>query len=400
MEKILYTNDLIALYNTITSNEGYSHNANFSFHNAHRTFDFNNTNLPLDIPSMHMISTIFPHTRTLKMTIKPEFEPEEFLLTALNQFTNLKSTQITITDGIINFRQNQYVETMELKLYFQNTTIQKKMAAYFIDRIINLKSLTVSEGNISEGFLTTLETTPLYRLSLKNPTFSEDAEKNFNTTIKYLPLQKLKLIVTYIPNQIQLQFISTIILTYLTELPHTDLRELSFTLPRDKGVDYVRIIEKLPFLHKLRIFIQPLEDFENIQFLHPLFQESLKRGIELHIVYIILQHGKAIRRVPIDREYLYKFNNIGIFEKINPYMRYSCISKNYNNRSIADYRRKELERKKQRNCITPRTFYYTDRKYITDTIQEIKLIQQNYEIDKVIDEVIQEHQIHSATNLN
>lgn len=308
------TNELIMLY--LRPKE----NVDKKFKLLQKDFDFDETTFPVNPLTVTLISKVFPDITTLRATLKPDTDPEHFLLAHSRSFKKLKNLYLIITDGLTLF-DGPKSEISELKLYFQltchNDYILKNILSYFH----NLKSLTICEGIFSSNTMNFLEGSRITRLSIKNPFFDNQEVDNFWKSIITLDLKILKLIITYVPGPAIHLRTMNIITRYLTELPHPNLKELSITMPSDElKIDYLAVVEKLPKLKKLRLFISTSPKYNNAKNLITFFQNVRPN---LHVTLFYYKFQNRVPKIEEDRLLLKDFNNVTIVERKTPYVTYT-----------------------------------------------------------------------------
>lgn len=325
-----------------------------AYYELQDSFDFNRTNFPIGPLTLSTINALFPNISTLKLTIKPENGPDKFLFTELIKFRCLRILHIIITEGLKKF-SGPMLEIEELKLYFRTSALQEYLLLYILSKFSGIESLTISEGYFAYGALETLEPTIMKRLSIKNPNLTMFGTNHFKSSLYNYNLQYLKLIYSYIYDPESTNRFASIIAQYLRDLPHRELRELSFTLPLEGGIDYRQLPRILTEIRRIRIFILPHPTFENISHLHPFLLETSAKNIKVTFTYITLESDQNLAQgIAPHFHLLEKFKNLTIVQVSNPYVYYPYIrKKNCKNRSIYEYRQAEFERK---NHVTARLF--------------------------------------------
>lgn len=256
---------------------------------------------------------------TLKATLKPDTNSENFLFAHLKQFMKLKNLHLTITDGFTCF-DGPNPKITELKLFFQLTCQYNFILKNIISKCQALESSTICEGTFSYNDTSFSEGSKLTRLSIKNPYFDELEEDNFLRSLCSYNLTVLKFIVTHIPNAAAHIRATSIISQYMKEAPHSNLKELSITMPNDNlNTDYQAFVKKLLKLKYLRLFISASLQNNDVRKLIPFFKE-VRSNLKITLCYYKFED--KIPRIAEDRLLLNEFENIRIIELRNPYITY------------------------------------------------------------------------------
>lgn len=268
---------------------------------------------------MQLIAKVFPNIETLKTTINSNTNPEDYFVPSMKMFKKLKSLQLTITDGCTYF--NGWIPKLnELKLYFQLTCYNEFILKNLLSKFSDLKSLTICEGLFSLGSVKALESEKIIRLSIKNPLIDDFELERFEKKLYSLDLKILKLIVTHIPNPSAYYSALNLIYRYLTNLPHTNIQELSISMPNDEmRIDYLEIVNKLPKLKKLRLFVSCTEFSNNIQKLTTFF-DSVRKNLDLTLVFCKFQSQDPITKNEL--KIFQNHKNIKIIKRKYPYITY------------------------------------------------------------------------------
>lgn len=290
----------------------------YNLKSMQQKFDFNDTNLPMNPQTVKIILSLFPYISTLKATLKPNTNPELSTLSQIAFFTQLRSLHLTLTDGLTYFN-GPCSKITELKLYSQLTYYNHYLLENIISHFLELKSLTICEGNITNGVMYFLKKSNISRLSIKNPTFDMSEIETFQKNLYSFDLEILKLVVTHVPNPANNPRIMRMITQYLIDLPHKNLRKLSITLPsNEEKINYSNLITKLPKLEKLRLFISKSHDQYNAENLK-LFLENLPSHLQVTLVYLKSDDNSEIMRNSLTAN---AFLNVEIIEQKNLYLTY------------------------------------------------------------------------------
>lgn len=344
MKREMATNEIINIYTKLTLGIPLSREIHL-INTLQRFFDFDQTTFPITPYTLHLMNTMYPNLETLKMTLKPDTEPEKFVFNCINKLRKLRKLHLTITDGLKNFNKDELL-IQELKLYFRTITDQIFVMGYILKKTNTLKSLTVRDGIFSVGTLEAIRLQNLKKLSLKNPTFTPCEANIFMKIISEFDLEIFKFIPIFYPEAKENDICTQLTYQYLINLPHSGLTEFAFTLlPKIFDYNYVHILAKLSLLRKLRIFIHPTHDNQDLARLIPLFQQS-PRELQIILTYIKFEHRNTLYiYIPICYELLHMFKNIQIEQKSNPYLAYPFLNKKSNHISFAKFRQTEFKRK-------------------------------------------------------
>lgn len=300
-----------------------------------KEFDFNQTTFPLNPLTVVLISKIRPEITTLKATLKPETNPENFILAHTRFFNKLKSLHLTLTDGLTYF-DGPKSELTELKLYFQLTCHHEYILRNILSNFPKLQSLTICEGTFTYNTMNFLEGSQITRLSIKNPIFDSLEDDIFIDTIRSFNLKILKLIVTLIPNQASYIRAMKVVARYINELPHPNLQELSITMPNDElNINYLNLVNRLPELKTLRLFISCSPECNDTKNLIPFFQ-NVRPNLKIILCYY--KFHSRVPKIAENRILLEHFQNVTIKERKNPYITYTQ-KLDPNQRFIVRYRK-------------------------------------------------------------
>lgn len=355
IKRELTTNEIIHSYNNTIKGNPLEPQI-YQWNRSKEYFDFDQTTFPITLHTLKLITTMYPNLKTIKMTLKPDTKPESFLLQTLNELRALRKLSLILTDGLKNFHKTELM-IHELKLSFRSVTSQPALIRHIIEKTCMLKSLTIRSGTFSINTLKTIRMQNLKKLSIKNPIFTPLEANNFFKDISEFDLEIFKFVPIYHSklndNNINLQ----LTYQYLCKLPHYGLTEFAFTLlPSIFNYNYASILDKLITLEKMKIFIHPVNDNENLDRLIPLFQNAPK-NLHITLLYIIFEDksDKLMRKIPVPHELIKNYENIHIEYKINPYMPYPILDKKQSTyTSINKYRLAEFERKYLQTFIDAR----------------------------------------------
>lgn len=351
MKREITTNDIINIYTKLTRGIPLDPQIHL-INELRRSFDFDQTTFPITPHILHLVITMYPNIETLKLTLKPDTKPEKFVFSCLNGLRKLQKLHLTITDGLKFFSKADLL-IHELKLYFRTITNQISITRYILEKTSTLKSLTVRGGIFSLGTLKAIRLQNLKKLSLKNPTFTPCEANVFLEIINEFDLEIFKFIPIFYPETEENSICAQLTHQYLVNLPHGGLTEFAFTLlPSIFDYNYAYILVKLPLLRKLKIFIHPANDNQNLARLTPLFQQS-PRELKITLTYIIIEKRNELSiQIPICYDLLNMYRNIKIEHRSNPYLAYPLLNKREHHVSITKFRQTEFERKyneKQKN---------------------------------------------------
>lgn len=365
-----FTNEIITSY--LSSNVHKNH----QFRSMENLFDFEMTTLKINQMTLKLISQIFPNISTLKATLKTDTNPENYLFHCLEAYTKLKSLHLRITDGLTYF-DKPIIKINELKLYFQTTGNNSFTLKNILTKFLSLESLTICEGYFSFCTSIYLLGDKLTRLSIKNPLIEEAETNNFEQVLNTFDLKEFKLIVTFIPDIEAHRRAMKIVYKYLTTLPHRNLIELSITMPDDFfNVNYTEIVQQLPKLKKLRLFISCIQSVNDVRNLL-LFINDVRKDLQITLVYYKL-HAK-VKHLKEDRKLLSIFDNVRVIEKKYPYVTY----KHKLNLNVKDIMRYEKLKNQKINQI------YSSSEDNTDDSFDMRSLEHQFDLIHEADETIQ-----------
>lgn len=366
IEKLTYTRKL--LY-AMTGQENW---------NPHQlTFDMNKTTLTIDPYSITLISTLFPDIETIKLTLQAKSDPHIFLFENLKAFKNLNKLCLTITDGLTH-NSKTFIEIETLKVYFETTCANDTYLKNLLKKIYYVKNLTLCETFISMNTFSTLLTLPIKKLSIKNPHITRSEILNFIRILCNLNLKKLKLIYTQINDIEAEKHMFTAIITYIKNLPHTELQELTITLPNQyEKLNYAQIIYKLKKLTKLNLYMSTNNNYNNVNQIIKLLK-IIPQHLETTITYYKNERSKLTHLNDIEFiKQNYPF--IKIIEKTNAYVTFPDLIKSENCKNkIATYEKAKAEvtqpkpyKRDNRTIIHNLPNYNQDLQTLNSDIEEI-----------------------------
>lgn len=289
------------------------------------SFDMDKTTLPVTQHSLHIINTTFPNIYELKLTIKPETSPETFLTTHLINFRKLQKIQLSITDGVRPFLRPPVMVIDDLEINVKCIGDQKKMIDAMLRIIIGRKRLAITEGRITTKMLDNLPRQSLEELSIRNPIIEEKTEEIMNK-LRYLRINKFEWILTHEPSMENIQEAHKTMHAYLTELPHHNLREISFTLmPIRQKFEYSQIITKLPYLEKIVIYITPCMENMDLNRLYALLNNTTNINITLKFITSSCPYTEKLLEIPIQSELILYNPNIRIEREVDSFINFPTL---------------------------------------------------------------------------
>lgn len=288
-------------------------------------FDWEEITLPLTAASMHLINTIYPNLHDLKVVLNPETQPGTFLTEQLLNFRSLRKLTISLVDGSRALLRAPIIAVEELELNFKIISDQKRALEVILKTITATRGITIIEGKLTLQVLHLILKSEVENVRLRNPILEEDVIMVYQM-LRHMKIRKFECVITHEDFWQHISKAREIMYLYLLELPHKNLKELTFTLlPTRQNYDYIHIVRTLKELEQIIIFILPYEENLSLTRLHPLLTYATNICITLVFVTKTCPHTERKIELPIPTELSALKSNINIERMVDPYINYPML---------------------------------------------------------------------------
>lgn len=309
--------------------------------------NFETLSVPFTSETLQITIHTFPNARIVTIPYKPDTNPETFMFPRLQQLKNLKELKLFIHNGATG-KINHTLRVERLKLYNKSLVPKESILNAILNKIRNLKSLTISEGHLSTNNMPLIHLSDIECLSLKNVHIIKNDERPIWRLLNRTSLYKLKLIQTKPATRYSNMF--KLITDYLNKLPHKHLQVFHFSLPsKIEPIEYKKILQYLDLL-QLKIYISTRQNFNDINQILPLLEynneQQFKTPIELVFYTPFSAHQNDEINMDETRQILSKFKEVEVNHKFWPYLAFPMSKERMHKiTSIAAYRRETFNAK-------------------------------------------------------